>query len=70
VVSFQADHTDDRLREGWSVLVTGPAEWIADPEESSALTRAHAGQPWVGGDRNQWVRIRPEAVSGRRVGPG
>jgi len=70
VVSFQADHTDDRLQQGWSVLVTGPAEWIGDPAESRALTEQHAGQPWVGGDRNQWVRIRPESVSGRRVGPG
>ncbi|MFI1093602.1 helix-turn-helix domain-containing protein [Streptomyces sp. NPDC020917] len=70
VVSFQADHTDDHLQQGWSVLVTGPAEWIGDPAESRVLSEQHAGQPWVGGDRNQWVRIRPESVSGRRVGPG
>lgn len=68
-VSLQVDHTDDRLQQGWSVLVTGDATWVGDPEESRALTERHAEQPWIGGERNQWVRIRPESVTGRRVGP-
>lgn len=69
VVSFQVDRTDDRLREGWSVLVTGPAEWIEDPQVIAELDAQHAVEPYVGGTRNQWIRIRPDAVSGRRVEP-
>ncbi|SEN76033.1 helix-turn-helix domain-containing protein [Actinacidiphila rubida] len=68
-VSFQVDHTDDRLRQGWSVLVTGPCGWVDDADEVRALDERHAVEPFAGGDRNRWVRIRPESVSGRRVGP-
>ncbi|WP_371483809.1 pyridoxamine 5'-phosphate oxidase family protein [Kitasatospora sp. NBC_00315] len=67
-LSFQADRIDDRLSQGWSVLVVGTAEHIEDPETVRLLTEAKAAEPWAGGSRPLWIRIRPERVSGRRIG--
>jgi nitroimidazol reductase NimA-like FMN-containing flavoprotein (pyridoxamine 5'-phosphate oxidase superfamily) len=67
-VSFQVDRVDDRLSQGWSVLVTGAAERIDDPVAVRGLTERHAVEPWAGGNRPLWIRIRPRDISGRRIG--
>lgn len=66
-VSFEADRIDDDLSRGWSVLVTGTAERIDDPAAAERLARVHALEPWAGGDRPLWVRIRPTRVTGRHI---
>ncbi len=68
VVAFEIDEYDVAARSGWSVLVSGTAEEILDREE---LQRAGALglEPWAGEARDRFVRIRAEAVSGRRVEP-
>lgn len=66
-VSFQADRVDDRLSQGWSVLLTGTAERIEDPATVRRLTEESPAQPWAGGDRPQWIRIRPDTITGRRI---
>ncbi len=65
-VSFDVDHFDDALSEGWSVLMSGTASVISGPDE---LTRAQALgiQPWAGGDRNIYVRLVPSQITGRRI---
>jgi nitroimidazol reductase NimA-like FMN-containing flavoprotein (pyridoxamine 5'-phosphate oxidase superfamily) len=68
-VSFEVDHTDDILREGWSVLVHGHAHKIADDREVRRLEDATRLVPWAGGARDVFVRITPTLISGRRVGP-
>lgn len=68
-LSFEVDRVDDRVSEGWSVLVTGTAEHIDDPATTRHLVGLHAGQPWAGGSRHLWIRIRPGTVSGRRIAP-
>ncbi|MER5352130.1 pyridoxamine 5'-phosphate oxidase family protein [Kitasatospora sp. NPDC002551] len=67
-VSFQADHIDDRLSEGWSVLMLGAAHRIDDAGEERRLARLPGATPWAGGDRPLWLRIRPDEVTGRRLG--
>lgn len=66
VLSFDVDHIDDALSEGWSVLLTGTASVITDPEE---LRRAASLgiEPWAGGDRPAYVRLRPHRVTGRAI---
>lgn len=66
-VSFQADHVDEAVREGWSVLVTGTAERIEDQKAVQRLAEMNIVEPWAGGDRPLWIRIRPQNVSGRRI---
>jgi uncharacterized protein len=65
VVCFEADGQESPGGEGWSVLVTGRAEIIRNPQ---VLERA--GQlplrPWSSRD-NRFIRIPAEVVSGRRT---
>jgi uncharacterized protein len=69
VVSFEADDYDPSDRSGWSVVVTGHAEIVYDDSETAALDRLGL-EPWPSAvERAFWVRIRPTAVTGRRL-PG
>lgn len=65
-ISFEVDHIDEALAEGWSVLISGHGHVVVDPSE---LQRAQAAgvTPWAGGDRDVYVRIVPWEVTGRRI---
>ncbi|KIH99045.1 DNA-binding protein [Streptomonospora alba] len=67
-MSFQVDRLDDTMSEGWSVLVAGRARIVEDAAELAALREHHSLRPWAGGDREAWVRIEAEQITGRRVG--
>ncbi|MGW6914201.1 pyridoxamine 5'-phosphate oxidase family protein [Kitasatospora sp. NPDC054939] len=69
-VSFQVDRIDDQLSRGWSVLVLGQARHVVDLHEQERLAQLPGAVPWAGGDRPLWVRIRPDEVTGRRIGRG
>ncbi|MGW7446595.1 helix-turn-helix domain-containing protein [Kitasatospora sp. NPDC054795] len=66
-VAFEVDHIDEALRSGWSVLVKGTATLLDDPEVIEHLSRRGRPAPWAGGERDVWVRIRPSAITGRRI---
>ncbi|HVL07439.1 MAG TPA: pyridoxamine 5'-phosphate oxidase family protein [Acidimicrobiales bacterium] len=68
VMAFEADDIDPVLHSGWSVLVQGLASVISDPEELE-LARGLRLEPWAPGRDFQFVRIRAELVSGRRLLP-
>lgn len=65
-VAFEVDDFDPVAREGWSVLVQGPAHHLdTDSERAQA---AHAGVvPWPGGDREHFISITPARITGRRI---
>ena len=65
-VSFEVDHIDEALSEGWSVLISGAAHHVEEPEEL-ARVRSLGVEPWAGGARDRYLRIRPQEVSGRRI---
>lgn len=65
-VSFEADHLDDVLAEGWSVLISGPAAVISAPAELAAVARLGI-TPWAGGDRDCYIRIVPSEITGRCI---
>jgi transcriptional regulator with XRE-family HTH domain len=65
-VSFDVDHFDEALSEGWSVLAHGAATLItalAELEQARSLRI----DPWAGGDRDTYVRIVTAEISGRRI---
>jgi transcriptional regulator with XRE-family HTH domain len=66
LVGFQIDRVDDSMSEGWSVLVSGRAERVDDPDEVLALS-ALGLEPWAGGARHALVRIAPTEVTGRVI---
>ena len=62
----EVDDIDPVARTGWSVLVTGFAEEVTDPDELEACGLLPLGR-WAGsGDR--FVRISTDLISGRRAG--
>ena len=65
-VSFEVDHIDEARAEGWSVLLSGCARVVRDEAELAGL-RVAAVEPWAGRDRETYVRLTPEEVSGRRI---
>jgi transcriptional regulator with XRE-family HTH domain len=68
-VSFEADRIDEVTRTGWSVLVRGHLEQIGDATPL-AKRRTAVPDPWAGGARTHWVRIRPRQISGRVINRG
>ncbi|TDC68563.1 pyridoxamine 5'-phosphate oxidase family protein [Actinomadura sp. GC306] len=67
VVAFEIDEFDVRARAGWSVVAVGRARHVTDPAEAAAL-EALPLQSWAPGEREHFIRIRPELLTGRRLG--
>ncbi len=66
IVGFEVDRIDDATSEGWSVLVTGRARVVEDRAELSRIVELGL-EPWAGGQRETFVSIESEQVSGRRL---
>lgn len=66
-VGFEIDGWDEATRTGWSVLVDGAAHEVLDEAEQREL--AELGLTvWIDGpERDRWVRVRADGVSGRRI---
>ncbi|MEU5129640.1 helix-turn-helix domain-containing protein [Streptomyces mobaraensis] len=69
-MAFEADHIDEHLSRGWSVLVTGTAEHVTDAHTIEDLVTRPGARPWAGGRRDLWVRLRPGEVTGRTIRTG
>jgi hypothetical protein len=67
VVAYEADEIDLIAHTGWSVVVTGIAELVRDPDE--LVRYAGAPAPWVDQPTDCVIRIRPELVNGYRLDP-
>jgi transcriptional regulator with XRE-family HTH domain len=65
-VSFEVDHLDEALGEGWSVLVSGHAHTVTGQAELAEVS-ALAVMSWAGQDRGSYVRIVPAVMTGRRI---
>lgn len=65
-VAFEIDAFDGDVREGWSVLIQGSAHHM-DSGAERAEVRTAGVEPWPAGDRDQFVRIMPSRITGRRV---
>ena len=65
-VAFEIDAWDAVRETGWSVLVKGTAHEVDsdDPAAAAAATL----QPWARAvERDIWVRIVPNEITGRRI---
>lgn len=65
-VAFEIDDIDVEDHTGWSVIVHGKAEEIWQPEELGHA-RSLPLRPWAPGEREHYVRIAPNWISGRRI---
>jgi nitroimidazol reductase NimA-like FMN-containing flavoprotein (pyridoxamine 5'-phosphate oxidase superfamily) len=66
-VAFEIDDIDLGARQGWSVLIQGPAHHVTGDEEEAV--RRTGVESWAPGDRELFVQIVPSRITGRRVGP-
>jgi nitroimidazol reductase NimA-like FMN-containing flavoprotein (pyridoxamine 5'-phosphate oxidase superfamily) len=68
-VAFEVDDFDRDAREGWSVLVQGPAHHV-DSEAELAEARSAGVEPWADGTREHFISITPVRITGRRIRRG
>lgn len=66
VVAFEVDEVDAVAHSGWSVVVTGAATVVRDPDEHERLTRT-GPRSWAPSPQEVFVRIEPELVTGREL---
>lgn len=65
-VAFEVDQFDMQTREGWSVLIQGPAHHL-DSVEERAEAETLGIEPWASGEREHFIRITPIRITGRRI---
>ena len=65
-VSFQADDVEPALHLGWSVLASGQAHVVEDPNEVARLESLPLA-PWEPSPKPFFVRIDTQQISGRRL---
>jgi nitroimidazol reductase NimA-like FMN-containing flavoprotein (pyridoxamine 5'-phosphate oxidase superfamily) len=66
-VAFEVDQIDEALSQGWSVLLQGHAQSVSDAATVRRLNALAYSGPWAGGERDMWVRIDPDSISGRQI---
>jgi nitroimidazol reductase NimA-like FMN-containing flavoprotein (pyridoxamine 5'-phosphate oxidase superfamily) len=66
VVAFEADDFDTLRHTGWSVMVTGVARQLTEPDELRAAEALHIPR-WAPGDDGHVVSVSIEVISGRRI---
>ncbi len=65
-VAFEVDDIDPAAREGWSVLIQGPAHNMTSAAEQASIIDSGV-EPWPGGVREHAIGIIPKRITGRRL---
>ena len=62
--ALEVDDFDYFTRSGWSVVLRGKVETVESDELPSPEDRP---TPWPAGQRSLYLRLTPDAVTGRRL---
>ena len=65
-VAFEVDDYDEATREGWSVLIQGPAHHLDTPAEQETALAAGV-EAWPSGEKDHFIRITPARITGRSI---
>jgi nitroimidazol reductase NimA-like FMN-containing flavoprotein (pyridoxamine 5'-phosphate oxidase superfamily) len=65
-VAFEIDDIDPAAREGWSVLIQGPAHHMTSAADRASVLDSGV-EPWPAGAREHAIRITPQRITGRRL---
>jgi nitroimidazol reductase NimA-like FMN-containing flavoprotein (pyridoxamine 5'-phosphate oxidase superfamily) len=68
-VAFEIDEFDAESRQGWSVLVQGPAHHVESEAELAEAQKAEV-ESWADGGRQHYISITPTRITGRRIRRG
>jgi nitroimidazol reductase NimA-like FMN-containing flavoprotein (pyridoxamine 5'-phosphate oxidase superfamily) len=66
IVAVEADGYDDATGAGWSVLVRGVANELAD-EARTEIARSRLTTTWIDGAAEHLVEVSTDLVTGRRL---
>jgi uncharacterized protein len=66
-VALEIDELDQKNRGGWSVVVQGRAQGVAEPDQLVRMWTVGGVVPWAAGVRNLFIQITPHRVTGRVV---
>jgi uncharacterized protein len=66
-VALEIDDLDQKSRRGWSVVVQGRAQGVAEPDRLVRMWTVGGVVPWASGVRNVFIQIVPHRVTGRVV---
>ena len=65
VVCYEADEIDPDRHTGWSVIATGLARLVRDPDSAGRYKQAL--EPWAAGTMDQVIAITPQTITGIRL---
>lgn len=65
-VAFEIDDIDLATRQGWSVLIHGPAHHMSTAAERASVQESGV-EPWPAGQKEHAIRITPSRITGRRL---
>ena len=68
MLAFEIDGLDPAKERGWSVQARGRAETVTDRDDLAAIRTAAEPQPWAGGRRSLYLRLRWTELTGRKLG--
>jgi nitroimidazol reductase NimA-like FMN-containing flavoprotein (pyridoxamine 5'-phosphate oxidase superfamily) len=66
-VAFEVDDIDDFLESGWSVVVTGTAQFLTEEQLNRLRLSDAAPNPWAAGPRTLFLLVPLTGVTGRRL---
>jgi uncharacterized protein len=66
-VALEIDELDQESRRGWSVVVQGRAQGVAEPAQLVRMWTVGGLVPWASGVRNVFIQIIPQRITGRDV---
>ena len=66
-VAMEIDELDQQNRKGWSVVVQGRAQGVAEPDQLVRMWTVGGVVPWASGIRNVFIQIVPHRITGRIV---
>ena len=66
-VALEIDELDQESRQGWSVVVQGRAQGVAEPDQLVRMWTVGGVVPWASGIRNVFIQIIPRRITGRAV---
>jgi nitroimidazol reductase NimA-like FMN-containing flavoprotein (pyridoxamine 5'-phosphate oxidase superfamily) len=64
-VAMEIDELDQERRQGWSVVVQGRAQSVAEPDQLVRMWTVSGVVPWASGIRNVFIQIIPYRITGR-----
>jgi hypothetical protein len=65
-IHLEVDQINPETREGWMVVVAGPAHHVDDEAERAEIAGVDL-EPWIEGEPEHMIRVYPIHVEGQRL---